>query len=268
MNAGALRPIDISAPEGTFLNPRRPAGGGPRAIICYRVFEAILGALAPALPDRVAAASSHFSNPTWGGFDPAEGRRFVAYELILGGTGARASRDGCEAMSSAFNASNIPVEAQEAVQPIVVERFQLIPDSGGPGRQRGGCGIRRDMRIQGEDVKFTNLSERQRFAPFGLFGGEPGALGATVINPGEPSERKVGGKESLELEYGDVVSFRLSGGGGYGEPLERDPEAVARDVRLGLVSPEAARNQYSVVIGPDGILDREATLAARDFRSD
>ena len=263
MNAGALRPIDISAPEGTFLNPRRPAGGGPRAIICYRVFEAILGALAPALPERVAAASSHFSNPTWGGFDSVTGSRFVAYELILGGTGARASRDGCEAMSSAFNASNIPVEAQEAVQPIIVERFQLIPDSGGPGRQRGGCGVRRDMRIQGEDVKFTNLSERQRFAPFGLFGGEPGALGATVINPGESSERTVGGKVSMELDYGDVVSFRLSGGGGYGDPRERDPAAVARDVRLGLVGFEAARDHYSVIIGPDGIVDHDATRTAR-----
>ncbi len=269
MNAGALRPIAISAPEGSFLNPRRPAGGGPRAIICYRVFEAVLGALAPALPERVAAAGSHFSNPTWGGFDPAKDRRFVAYELVLGGTGARADRDGCEAMSSAFNASNIPVEAQEAIQPIVVERFELIPDSGGPGRQRGGCGVRRDMRILGEDVKFTNLSERQTFAPFGLFGGEPGALGATVINPGEPSERNVGGKASLDLEYGDVVSFRLSGGGGYGDPHERDTEAVARDVRLGLVSPDAARERYSVVIDPDGTVDEDATVDARsDLSSD
>ena len=263
MNAGALRPVEISAPEGSFLNPKRPAGGGPRAIICYRVFEAIIGALAPALPDKVAAASSHFSNPTWGGYDPAKGERFVAYELILAGTGARATRDGCEAMSSAFNASNIPVEAQEAVQPIIVERFELIPDSGGPGRQRGGCGVRRDMRILGEDVKFTNLSERQKFAPFGLFGGEPGALGATVINPREPSERTVGGKASLDNEYGDVVSFRLSGGGGYGDPLERDPEAVARDVRLGLVSPEGARDRYSVVIDSDGNVDAGATAVLR-----
>jgi len=263
MNAGALRPIEISAPEGSFLNPRRPAGGGPRAIICYRVFEVILGALAPALPDRVAAASSHFSNPTWGGFDPQKGSRFVAYELILGGTGARATRDGCEAMSSAFNASNIPIEAQEAVQPIVIERFELMPDSGGPGRQRGGCGVRRDMRIQGDDVKFTNLSERQAFAPFGLFGGEPGALGETVINPGDPSEHKVAGKVSMDLANGDVVSFRLSGGGGYGEPSERDPEAVVRDVELGLVGRNAARDRYSVVIGEDGKVDKEATLVAR-----
>ncbi|MFQ5554175.1 MAG: hydantoinase B/oxoprolinase family protein [Acidimicrobiia bacterium] len=263
MNAGALRPIEITAPEGSFLNPRRPAGGGPRAIICYRVFEAILGAMAPAIPDRVAAASSHFSNPTWGGHDPVKDRSFVAYELVLSGTGARATQDGCEAMASAFNASNIPVEAQEAVQPVVVERFELIPDSGGPGRQRGGCGIRRDMRILGENVKFTNLSERQKFAPFGLFDGESGALGRTVINPDQPTERTIGGKASLDLEYGDVVSFQLSGGGGYGHAHEREPAAVLDDVRLGLVSVEGAQAHYGVVIGPDLMVDEDATAALR-----
>lgn len=263
MNAGALRPITVRAPEGCFLNPRRPAGGGPRAIICYRLFEAILGALAPALPERVAAANSHFSNPTFGGYDPARRRRFVAYELVLGSTGARATKDGVEGLCSAFNAANIPVEAQEQFQPVVVERFGLIPDSGGPGRFRGGCGVRRDLRILGEGVKFTNLSERQRFAPFGLFGGRPGALGRTVVNPGSPDERVVPGKASIDLSFGDVVSFQLSGGGGYGDPLERDPERVARDVRLGLVSRERAEADYGVVLDETGGVDEEGTARLR-----
>src|SRR5262249_11448970 len=125
MNEGALRPVTVRAPEGSFLNPRPPAGGGPRAVICYRIFEAVIGAPAPALPERVAAAASHFANPTFGGWDRARQRRFVAYELVLSGTGARASKDGCEAMSYAFNASNIPVEAQEANQPLIVERFEF-----------------------------------------------------------------------------------------------------------------------------------------------
>src|SRR6184192_2272432 len=99
MNEGALRPITVRAPGGSFLNPRPPAGGGPRAIICYRTFEAVIGALAPALPARAAAAASHFANPTFGGWDRARKRRFVAYELVLSGTGARAGKDGCEAMS-------------------------------------------------------------------------------------------------------------------------------------------------------------------------
>jgi N-methylhydantoinase B len=247
MNEGALRPVVVQAPEGSFLNPRPPAGGGPRALICYRIFEAVLGALAPALPDGVAAAASHMANPTFGGWDPGRQRRFVAYELVLSGTGARAGKDGCEGMSWAFNASNIPVEAQEARHPVVVERFELIPDSGGPGRFRGGCGIRRDMRFLAEDGKLTNLSDRQRFPPWGLFGGRAGALGRTLINPG-PGEQVVHGKESRDFAYGDVISFQQSGAGGYGDPLERDPARVLEDVLDGYVTPEAARREYGVVI--------------------
>src|SRR5262249_7735002 len=183
-NEGALRPITVTAPVGSFLNPRPPAGGGPRAIICYRTFEAVLGALAQALPERVAAASSHFANPTFGGPDRAPNRSFVAYEVVLSGTGARATKDGCEAMAWAFNAANIPVEAQEANHPLVVERFELIADSAGPGRFRGGCGIRRDLRFLADDGKLTNLSERQKFAPYGLFGGKPGRLARTIIERG------------------------------------------------------------------------------------
>jgi N-methylhydantoinase B len=236
MNAGALRPVEIAAPEGCFLNPRPPAGGGPRAAICTRIFEVVLGALSPALPGAVTAANSHFCNATFGAWDPVRRRRFVGYELIHGGTGARAARDGCEAMSSPYNAANIPVEAVEAATPVLVERFELIPDSGGRGRYRGGLGVRRDVRILGEDVRFTNLSERRRFRPFGVAGGEPGQLGRTVVNPGTPGEREIGGKASVDLAHGDVVSFQLAGAGGYGDPAERDPALIAEDLRLGLVT--------------------------------
>jgi N-methylhydantoinase B len=236
MNAGALRPIEISAPEGCFLNPRPPAGGGPRAAICTRIFEVILGALVAAVPDAVTAANSHFCNATFGAWDPVRKRRFVGYELIHGGTGARATRDGCEAMSSPYNAANIPIEAVEAATPIIVERFGFIPDSSGRGRHRGGLGIRRDVRILAENVKLTNLSERRRFRPFGVLGGEPGALGRTVINPGAPGEYEIGGKASVDLRYGDVVSFQLAGAGGYGDPAERDPALVEEDRRLGLIT--------------------------------
>jgi N-methylhydantoinase B len=269
MNEGALRPVTVSAPEGSFLNPRPPAGGGPRAIICYRTFEAVLGALAPALPARVSAAASHMANPTFGGRDRARGRSFVAYELVLSGTGARATKDGCEAMSWAFNASNIPVEAQEANQPLVVERFELIRDSAGPGRFRGGSGVRRDMRFLADDGKLTNLSDRQRFAPYGLFGGAPGAVGRTVINPG-PGEQAVHGKASGEFAYGDVISFQQSGAGGYGDPFQRDPARVLEDVLDDYVSIEAARAQYGVVItgeGADLRVDQAATTALRTGRT-
>jgi len=263
MNEGALRPIEVKAPEGSFLNPRPPAGGGPRAIICYRVFEAVIGALAAALPGRVVAASSHFANPTFGGYDPRRQRRFVAYELVLSGNGARAAKDGCEALASAFNASNIPVEAQEANHPVVVERFELIADSAGAGKFRGGCGIRRDMKFLADDGKLTNLSERQRFAPYGLFGGKSGVLARTVINPG-PGERVVHGKASVDFAYGDVISFQQSGAGGYGPPFEREPSRVLEDVLEGYVSIETARREYGVVIDPVTMtVDGPATERAR-----
>lgn len=268
MNEGALRPITVKAPEGCFLNPRPPAGGGPRAIICYRTFEAVIGALAPAVPERVAAAASHFANPTFGGWDRARGRRFVAYELVLSGTGARATKDGCEAMSYAFNASNIPVEAQEANQPIVVERFELVHDSAGAGTFRGGCGIRRDMRFLADEGKLTNLSEREKFPPYGLFGGQSGALARTVINPGD-GEQRVHGKQSREFAYGDVISFQQSGAGGYGDPLQRDPARVLDDVLDDYVSVAAARERYGVVIagaGMDRRVDEAATAALRGGR--
>ena len=265
MNEGALRPVTVTAPEGSFLNPRPPAGGGPRAIICYRTFESVLGALAGALPERVAAAASHMANPTFGGWDRARGRRFVAYELVLSGTGARATRDGCEAMAWAFNASNIPVEAQEANQPLVVERFELIGDSAGAGRFRGGAGIRRDLRFLADEGKLTNLSDRQTFPPFGLEGGRPGKLGRTVINPG-PGEQLVHGKASREFAYGDVISFQQSGAGGYGDPLTRAPARVLDDVLDDIVSVEAARTEYGVVIVGEGAelgVDEVATAELR-----
>jgi N-methylhydantoinase B len=261
MNEGALRPVTIKAPEGSFLNPRPPAGGGPRAVICYRVFEAVIGALAPAVPDRVSAAASHMANPTFGGLDRRDRRRFVAYELVLSGTGARATKDGCEAMAWAFNAANIPVEAQEARHPLVVERFELIPDSGGPGKFRGGCGVRRDMRFLADEGKLTNLSDRQKFPSYGLFGGHPGTPGRTVINPGG-GEQIVHSKESRGFDHGDVISFQQPGAGGYGDPLDRDPGRVLEDVLDGYVSTEAARRDYGVVIVEERV-DEAATRALR-----
>ncbi|MEK7387593.1 MAG: hydantoinase B/oxoprolinase family protein, partial [candidate division NC10 bacterium] len=265
MNEGALRPVTVKAPEGSFLNPRPPAGGGPRAIICYRTFESVLGALAKAVPERVAAAASHMANPTFGGWDRAKKRRFVAYELVLSGTGARATKDVCEAMSWAFNASNIPVEAQEANQPIVVERFDLIRDSAGAGKFRGGAGVRRDIRFLADEGKLTNLSDRQKFPAYGLFGGKPGKLGRTVINPGR-NEQIVHGKQSREFAYGDVISFQQPGAGGYGDPLERDPQRVLEDVLDDYVSVEAARREYGVALagsGADLRVDDAATRALR-----
>ncbi len=165
-------------------------------------------------------------------------------------------------MAWAFNAANIPVEAQEARHPIIVERFELMRDSGGPGRFRGGSGIRRDMRFLADDGKLTNLSDRQRFAPYGLFGGKSGRLGRTVINPGS-DEQIAHSKASCDFRYGDIVSFQQPGAGGYGDPLERDPSRVLDDVLDDYVTVEMARDEYGVVIVGETV-DEAATRELRE----
>ncbi len=266
-NAGTIRPIRARAPEGSLFNPRPPAAGGARAVMQQRIVDVILQALAQAVPDRVIAASSHWANPIFEGTDPRRSRRFVYYEIIVGGLGARPHKDGAEAVCGSFNLENIPVEVNESSFPVLIERLELAPDTSGAGKFRGGCGLRKDIRFLGERGKVSNLSDRHRFPPPGLFGGLPGATGATILNPGTPQERALHPKAIYPLEHGDLISFRTSGSGGYGDPLDRDPAAVARDVALGYVSPAKAREWYGVVMDPaTGQVDAAATTALRAAR--
>ncbi len=250
-NEGCIRPIYVVAPEGSLFNPRPPAAVGPRAIMQQRIVDTILLAMSEAAPDRVIANSSHWANPNYGGIDPETGTPFVYYEMIIGGVGARPSKDGADGLCSAFNLENIPIEVVERTYPVLVERLQFVTDSGGPGKYRGGTAMRKDVRMLVGDAIFSNLTERQVFSPRGLFGGEGGPRGRTLLNPGGADERKLHSKGIYRLKAGDVVSTTLSGTGGYGSPLERDPEAVLRDVRDGFVSLDAAREQYGVVIDPN-----------------
>jgi N-methylhydantoinase B len=263
-NAGTMRPIRAVAPEGSLFNPRPPAAAGARAVMQQRIVDVILQALAQAVPDRVIASSSHWANPIFEGRDGARGRRFVYYDIIVGGMGARPHKDGAEAVCGSFNLENIPVEVNESNYPIVVERLELVQDSAGAGTFRGSAGLRKDIRFLGERGTLSNLSDRHRFAPPGLFGGQPGALGRTVLNPGTPGEQALHPKAIYPVRHGDVVSLAVSGSGGYGDPLDRDPALVARDVALGYVSPAQAREAYGVVLDPaTGAVDPEATRALR-----
>ena len=266
-NAGTIRPIHARAPEGSLFNPRPPAAGGARAVMQQRIVDVILQALAQAVPDRVIAASSHWANPIFEGTDPTRPRRFVYYEIIVGGLGARPHKDGAEAVCGSFNLENIPVEVNESTYPILIERLELAPDTSGAGRFRGSCGLRKDIRFLGERGKVSNLSDRHRFPPPGLFGGLPGATGATILNPGTPKEQALHSKAIYPLEHGDLISFRTSGSGGYGDPLDREPAAVARDVMLGYVSPAKAREWYGVVADTaTGQVDEATTAALRAGR--
>jgi len=245
-NAGQLRPVHVIAPPGSFFNPVAPAALGGRALMNQRIVELLFGALAQALPDRVCAASGQWLNPIFGGRDPKSGRTFIFYDYVMAGVGARHAKDGIDAISPVVSVENIPVESQEARNPILVERYELIPDSGGPGRYRGGLGVRKDVRVLADDVVLSNLTDRHVFPPYGLDGGSPGTLGATILNPGTAGERKLHSKQLVHVAHGDVVSFRCSGSGGVGPPTERPREKVLDDVREGRVSPESAREAYGM----------------------
>src|SRR5262245_50472507 len=263
-NAGTMRPIRARAPEGSLFNPRPPAAAGARAGMQQRIVDVILQALAQAIPERVIAASSHWANPILEGFDPRRGRRFVYYDIIVGGMGGRPHKDGAEAVCGSFNLENIPVEVNESNYPILIERLELIRDSAGPGKFRGSCGLRKDIRFMGKSGSVSNLSDRHRFPPPGLFGGQPGALGQTLLNPGAEDEQHLHSKAIYPLAGGDLISLRVSGSGGYVDPRTRDPEPVARDVAPRSVSIAQARERYGVVIDHvSGVIDGAATAGLR-----
>lgn len=260
-NDGGIRPIHAVAREGSFFNPRFPAPSGGRAAVQIRIFDAINGALAQALPQRAMGAFSHWSNPNIGGIDDRTGRPFVMYDLAFGGYGARADKDGAEALAPVMNCCNIPVEVHETHNPVRIRRLELMPDTGGAGRFRGGCGLRKDIELLAESAMLTLLGDRHKFAPYGLFGGLPGAKAETLLIPaagthaGRNSPIPLGSKESCAIGRGDVLSCRLSGGGGYGPPQERDPDRVREDLLDGYVTPEAVRRIYGR--NPDRLLGTE-----------
>lgn len=244
-NSGVMRVIEVKARPGSFFNAQYPAAGGGRAGCQVRIFDTINGAMSKVLPGRAMGAFSHWSNPNFGGVHPETGKRWIMYDLIIGGYGGRVDTDGPEAFCPVFNCANIPVEVHETINPTRIHRLELITDTGGPGQFRGGCGMRKDIEVLLDDTTLTLLSDRHKNAPYGLFGGKEGALGQTLlIRDGKVIE--LGSKEVCTLRRGDVLSFRLAGAGGYGDPSERDPDRVREDVRQGYVSAAAAAATYGV----------------------
>jgi N-methylhydantoinase B len=242
-NAGIERVIRAVAREGCFFNATWPAPCGGRAAVQVRIFEAINGALAQADPSRAMAAFSHWGNPNIAGIDARSGRPWIMYDLLLGGYGGRSDKDGAEALSPVMNCANVPVEVHETNNPVRVHRLELITDSAGAGQFRGGAGLRKDIELLCDDATLSLLGERHKFQPYGLFGGIAGALARTVLLR-DGMETDLGSKQVIRLRRGDVVSFRLSGAGGYGDPRQRDSLQVRRDVRNGYISEATARDLY------------------------
>jgi N-methylhydantoinase B len=263
---GYMRPIRIHAPEGTIVNPVLPASCGARGVVGYRAYDAVMGALAQLVPDRVIAAGE--GGPTlisFGGYE--DGRPFVMTEVIVGTWGARADHDGFEGISNPLaNLSNTPVELIEADLPLQVLRYGLVPDSGGPGRHRGGLAFVREFRVLAQKAVLTIRTDRRDHAPYGLEGGEPGApSGNVLVSNGGTRELPTMPMEALVLTRGDVYRHVAAGGGGFGSPFERDPAAVLEDVLDGKVTRKAARERYGVALteGDSPSVDADATTALR-----
>jgi N-methylhydantoinase B len=248
-NDGFYRPLSTVTPEGTMVNPEddAPVAGGWE--IAMRAGDLVAKAMADAVPEEtVAATKGIVCNVAYGGRDPRDDENYVYYETVAGGYGARAERDGMDAVQTHFqNTANSPIEELESEIPVYVREYGLIQDSGGVGRHRGGLGVRRDYEFYGEEATFSLLTDRTKSAPWGLFGGGDGSKATFVRNPGTDREEALAPKSTTELAPGEVVSVRTPGGGGYGDPSERDEEDVLADLRDGKISPRRAEEVYGVV---------------------
>jgi N-methylhydantoinase B len=239
-NAGLARPLTVTAAEGTLLNCTHPAAVNSRIQTCQRVADAILGALAQAVPQRVTACTnSTCTVVTFVGQQPRDGTLWVYLETIGGGAGARPTKDGLDGVHvHTTNTSNLPAEALELEYPLTLMRYELVDGSGGPGKFRGGMGLRRVYRAEAECRVQLELS-RLRSGNWGLFGGLAGAGCRVVCGPGVTFD-----KDGAALTAGQWFEIITPGAGGYGQPEERDRTAVARDVEQGVIDAATARAVY------------------------
>lgn len=250
-NSGAYRPIEIVTREGSMLSATYPeAVCNANIITTQRIVDTIIGALSKALPDRVPAASSGTMNLlNVGGPDPHGGGYFQYIETYAGGQGAMPDQDGQDAVQNHMtNTRNAPVEAIEAAYPLLVETYSLVPDTEGAGKFRGGMGMRRSLRILGDEVILTQSSDRKEVTPWGLFGGLPASgMRCTVIDS-KGNRTILNSKTTTSVSGDNLIETQTPGGGGWGDPKHRNPVAVLKDVVAGLVSIERARQIYGVII--------------------
>lgn len=245
---GAFRPLRVLAPEGSIVNPRRPAAVGERALSCQVLADVVMGAMSKLVPERALAECGPHHGINVSGVDPRSGSFFANHESFAGGMGARISKDGISACRVHIAGSaNLPVEPLEAELPLLIRRYELRRDSGGPGKFRGGLGLRRDIEILADEVRLTLRSERQVIPANGREGGLAGATGEFVLDPDTAREKRLPiFLSNQRYKRGDVISVRTPGGGGFGDPKERDPALVAADLRDGYVSVEAACSTYGL----------------------
>ena len=264
VNEGFYRHVRMVAPEGTVTNCVHPFPVVAGWETQVRLNDVIFKALSQALPEKMIAGTKAMQcHAGFGGTDPRSGAYYCYLETLGGGYGARALSDGPDAVQThGQNTENAPVEETEINYPVRILRYELVENSEGPGKHRGGLGLRRDYQFEDHEVTFTILADRDRWGPWGLFGGQDGRKAYYILNP-DGECRELGSKMTLDVKPGDVVSYRTCGGGGWGPPEERDPALVLRDVREAKVSLERARTVYKVAVDPDTWTVDEAGTAKR-----
>lgn len=265
MNHGCFEPIEVIAPPGSVVNARPPRAISSMAATVYeKVIGATLQALETAIPEQVVGTPYNLINLTIGG--EHDGKPFVAYLFSEGGFGGRATKDGPPGLVSLYGggARITPAEVMERLYPLLFEEWALWPDSGGPGRFRGGVGSRKTFRLIEGEARLSCLGDRELYPPAGVVGGRSGACHGLILNEGQENEENLTLKAvGRILRAGDRVTIRAGGGGGYGDPLDRDPRLVSEDVRKGLVSTAHAWDAYGVAVDADGTVDEAATAVRR-----
>ncbi len=261
INHGTFRPIRLQAPPASIVDVKLDAPAGAHGEVRKRAVSVMLGALAQIVPDLVCGdlCGTSFPNAI-GGRDEGRQRDFVYYEAPAGGNGAYREGDGASAWGNIDFGNVRTIQSAEALEsgtPLLVDRSELRPDSGGEGATRGGLGLRRDLRLLSGEARYSVLSDRAVLPPFGMGGaGAAAPVSVSVLRDDAESNLPTPGKVTGHLIYaGDIVSMRSAGGGGFGDPLERDPARVLADVQAGYVSLARARDGYGVVLTAGGEVD-------------
>jgi len=253
MSAGAFEPLIVKWPEDTFLDARYPRPvSGCAAEVSQRIAEAVFAAMVQALPEKVTAAPAGSSgNFALGGSDPARGRDYVMYQISGGGYGGNADHDGLSNGCSTIGISKSPpVEVMEQAFPVLYREYALREGSGGAGKHRGGFGLLYDVELLRGEARASFVMDHGRVGPQGVLGGEDGGVNSvTVFRDGKAHVPPHLSKEQdIPLKAGDRVRVGTPGGGGYGDPRQRDPEAVLADVRMGYYTPEQAAERFGVAV--------------------
>jgi N-methylhydantoinase B len=268
VNEGLLLPVELKTREGSIMSPRFPGAVGMRTHARFRLVSGLFGCLGQSNDGNVPAHTPVYVLYYLRGYDKTTGRVILCIEGVGVGLGARPHSDGPDAIYFIAQ-DNYPVEYMEGEFPVRVEQYAINPDSGGAGKFRGGCGVIRDVRVLADCTLGTRM-DNTRFAPWGVKGGQAGRTGYWVVNPGTAHERSVKPiGDGFELKKGDLLRMATNGGGGWGDPFDRDPQRVLRDVLDGFVSLESARRDYGVALDLAARrVDEDATRALRSQRKD